>query len=48
MRADKGKITIQKKKGKSILDLAGSFKPKGNMKKIDIDNIRDYIEYSDL
>lgn len=48
MRADKGKITIQKKKGKSILDLAGSFKPKGNMKKIDIDTIRDYIDYSDL
>jgi AbrB family looped-hinge helix DNA binding protein len=48
MRADGGKIIIQKRKGKSILDLAGSVKPKGKAKLIDIDNIRDYIDYSDL
>lgn len=48
MRADRGKITIERKKGKTFLDLAGTFKPKANMKKIDIDNIREYIDYSDL
>ncbi len=48
IRADRGKIIIERKRGKSILDLAGTFRPKGNMKKIDIDNIRDYIDYSDL
>ncbi len=48
VRADKGEIVIRKRKGKSILDLAGSFKPKGKMKNINIDNIRDYIDYSDL
>ncbi len=48
MRADAGKIVIEKRKGKSILDLAGTFKPKGKMKHIDIDRIRDYIDYSDL
>lgn len=48
MRADKGKITIEKRKGKSILDLGGSIKPRGKAKDIDIDNIRDYINYSDL
>ncbi|MBI2405052.1 AbrB/MazE/SpoVT family DNA-binding domain-containing protein [Candidatus Gottesmanbacteria bacterium] len=48
MRADRGKIVIEKKKEKSFLDLAGTFKPKRNMKKIDIDHIRDYIDYSDL
>ncbi len=48
MRADKGEITIRKRKGKSILDLAGVIKPKGKAKTIDIDNIRDYIDYSDL
>lgn len=44
MRADKGEIVIRKRKGKSILDLAGSIKPKGKAKFIDIDNIRDYID----
>lgn len=48
MRADGGKIVIEKRKGKSILDLAGSIKPKGKAKNIDIDNIRDYINYADL
>lgn len=44
MRADKGEIVIRKRKGKSILDLAGSIKPKGKAKNIDLDNIRDYID----
>lgn len=44
MRADKGEIVIRKRKGKSILDLAGSINPKGKAKFIDIDNIRDYID----
>ena len=46
--SDGGKVVIKKKKEKSILDLAGSFKPRGKMKNIDIDNIRDYIDYSNL
>jgi len=44
MRADTGKIVIEKRKGKSILDLAASIKPKGKAKNIDIDNIRDHID----
>lgn len=44
MRADAGRILIEKRKGKSILDLAGSIKPRGKAKNIDIDNIRDYID----
>jgi len=32
----------------SILDLAGSLSHLKSRKKIDIDNIRDYIDYSDL
>lgn len=45
IRADKGKIIIQKRKGKSILDLAGAFRVKNP---IPADKIRDYIDYSDL
>lgn len=48
MRADKGKIIIEKKKGKSILDLAGKYKRKAKLVHIDLDNVRDYINYSDL
>ncbi|MBI5619853.1 AbrB/MazE/SpoVT family DNA-binding domain-containing protein [Candidatus Gottesmanbacteria bacterium] len=48
MRADGGKIVIEKRKTKSILDLAGIIKPKGKTKQIDLDTIRDYIDYSDL
>ena len=44
IRADRGKIVIEKRKGKSIIDLAGSIKPKGKAKNIDIDNIRDHID----
>lgn len=48
IRADKGAITIKKSQAKSILELAGTFKPKGKAKNIDIANIRDYINYGDL
>lgn len=48
MRADKGKVTISKRKTGSILDMAGKYKTIGKTKKIDIDNIRDIIDYSDL
>ncbi len=43
MRADKGKIVIEPRKAQSILDLAGSVKPKGKAKTIDLANIRDQI-----
>ncbi|MEK7577722.1 MAG: hypothetical protein AAB492_03870 [Patescibacteria group bacterium] len=46
--SDGGKVVIKKKKEKSILDLAGKYKAIAAHKKIDIDNIRDYIDYSDL
>lgn len=46
IKADKGKLIISPKKG-SILDLAGKFhKYYLKNKHIDIDNIRDYIDYS--
>lgn len=48
IKADNGAIIIKKRKTKSILDLAGIIKPKGKAKQIDIDNIRNYIDYSDL
>ncbi|MBI4065563.1 AbrB/MazE/SpoVT family DNA-binding domain-containing protein [Candidatus Gottesmanbacteria bacterium] len=43
MRADKGKIVIEKRKGKGILALAGAFRVKHP---IPVENIRDYIDYS--
>ena len=43
MRADKGRIVIEKRKGGSILDLAGAFRVKNP---IPADKIRDYIDYS--
>ena len=43
MRADKGMITIKKRKGKGILTLAGAFRVKNP---IPVENIRDYIDYS--
>ncbi|OGG29035.1 hypothetical protein A2973_01710 [Candidatus Gottesmanbacteria bacterium RIFCSPLOWO2_01_FULL_49_10] len=43
MRADKGKIVIEKKKGKGILALAGAFRVKNP---IPVEKIRDYIDYS--
>jgi len=46
--SDGGKTIIKRKKKQSILDLAGKYKAIAVHKKIDIDNIRDYIDYSDL
>ncbi|MBI3956140.1 AbrB/MazE/SpoVT family DNA-binding domain-containing protein [Candidatus Gottesmanbacteria bacterium] len=43
IRADAGRIIIEKRKGKSILDLAGAFRVKNP---IPADKIRDYIDYS--
>lgn len=43
IRADAGRIIIEKKKGKSILDLAGAFRVKNPIR---ADKIRDYIDYS--
>lgn len=43
IRADKGKIIIQKRKGTDILSLAGAFRIKNP---IPADKIRDYIDYS--
>ena len=43
IRADGGKIIIEPIKESPLLKLAGTLKPK---KKIDIDNIRDHIDYS--
>lgn len=45
MRAHAGKIILEKKRGKSILDLAGKFRVKYP---IPADKIRDYIDYSNL
>ena len=46
MKAQKGKLVITPQKG-SILDLAGKFhKYYLKNKRIDIDHIRDYIDYS--
>lgn len=45
IRADAGRIIIEKRKGKSILDLGGKFRVKNP---IPADKIRDYIDYSDL
>jgi len=46
--SDGRKIVTKEKKKQSILDLAGKYKAIAAHKKIDIDNIRDYIDYSDL
>lgn len=43
IRADKGRILIEKKKTKSILELSGAFRVKNP---IPADKIRDYIDYS--
>lgn len=43
MRADAGKIVIEKRKGKGILALAGAFRVKNP---IPVENIRDHIDYS--
>lgn len=48
IRADAGRIIIEKKKGKSILDLAGKYRTRGAHRKIDLANIRDYIDYGNL
>ena len=48
MRADKGKIVIEPRKTKSILDLAGKYKRRAKQKTIDIARIRDVIDYSRL
>lgn len=48
MRADEEKITITQRKTGSILDLAGKYKNSAKKVHIDIDNIRDYIDYSAL
>lgn len=45
MRAQAGRIILEKKRGKSILDLAGKFRVKHP---IPADKIRDYIDYSNL
>lgn len=46
IRADGNKIVIEPTKESPILRLAGTLKMKKPTKKIDIDNIRDYIDYS--
>lgn len=48
IRADAGRIIIEKKRGKTILDLAGKYKARGKRVKIDLANIRDYIDYGNL
>lgn len=48
IRADAGRIVIEKKKGKSILDLAGKYRVKAKGVNIDLDNVRDYIDYGNL
>lgn len=48
MRADAGKIVIEKRKGKGILAMAGKYRAQGKANPIDIDNMRDIIDYSDL
>lgn len=48
VRADAGKIVIEKRKDKNILDLAGKYKRPKGASKIDVSRIRDYIDYSDL
>jgi len=45
IKAEKGKLVISPKKG-SILDLGGSIQHLYKKKPIDIDNIRDFIDYS--
>lgn len=44
VRADKGEIVIRKRKGKSILDMAGKYRKQAKLINIDLDNIRDYID----
>ncbi|KKU71045.1 MAG: hypothetical protein UX97_C0013G0019 [Candidatus Beckwithbacteria bacterium GW2011_GWA2_47_25] len=46
IRADGNKIIIEPVKESAILMLAGSLKDKKPTKKINIDKIRDYIDYS--
>lgn len=48
MKADKGKVIITQKKTGSILDLAGKYRNKALKVKIDLANIRDYIDYGNL
>ncbi len=48
LRASAGRIILEKKRGKSILDLAGKYRMKGKHVKIDLANIRDYIDYGNL
>lgn len=48
MRADKGRIVIEKKKIGSILDLAGKYRNEAKKVNIDLANIRNYIDYGDL
>lgn len=48
MRADKGRIVIERKKTGSILDLAGKYQHEAKKVKIDLANIRDYIDYGNL
>ena len=48
IRADAGRIIIEKRKGKSILDLGGKYRVKAKGVKIDLANVRDYIDYGNL
>lgn len=45
VEARKGKIIIVPKKG-GVMDKAGKYKRYARGKKINLDNIRDYIDYS--
>lgn len=46
IKADQGNIVIQPMKESPVLKLAGTLKAFKPLKKIDLDNIRDYIDYS--
>lgn len=48
LRASAGRIILEKRRGKSILDLAGKYRVKGRHVKIDLANIRDHIDYGNL
>lgn len=45
IRTDGNKIIVEPIKESPILKLAGSLRGKKPIKKIDLDNIRDYIDY---
>lgn len=47
IKAEKGKLIITPKKS-GIFKFAGKYAKYAKNKKIDLDNIRDYIDYSDL